>query len=330
MKKIIVLISVILMAIGSVKGQIDPHFSQYYAYPLWLNPALTGVFDGDLRINANAKNQWNAIPGGFKTGGISMDFKAGEKSGLGFNIINQAAGTAGWNYFAAYASYSYGFSVSDDETKKLRFGLQAGIINRSFDPSRLQFEDQYNPVIGYDPNTASFETFATTSATVFDASAGVFYYDGDPTHQANFFGGVSVAHLTSPKDPFTNSGSITSKLPMRFTAHAGVKIKASDDFDVIPHAVYISQQGNAIKALGVYSEMKFQDDNGLILGGMYRIGDAAVADVGYHLKNMVIGISYDFNTSAFKNATSGQGGFELSISYVFKHTTNPSVVCPKF
>ncbi|MCO5946268.1 PorP/SprF family type IX secretion system membrane protein [Mucilaginibacter flavidus] len=330
MKKIIVFISVILMAVGSAKGQIDPHFSQYYAYPLWLNPALTGVFDGDLRINANAKNQWNAIPGGFKTGGISMDFKAGEKSGLGLNIINQAAGTAGWNYFAAYASYSYGFSVSDDETKKLRFGLQAGIINRSFDPSRLQFDDQYNPVIGYDPTAASFETFATTSATVFDASAGVFYYDGDPTHPANFFGGVSVAHLTSPKDPFTNGGSITSKLPMRFTAHAGVKIKASDDFDVIPHAVYISQQGNAIKALGVYSEMKFQDDNGLILGGMYRIGDAAVADVGYHLKNMVIGVSYDFNTSAFKNATSGQGGFELSISYVFKHTTNPSVVCPKF
>jgi len=329
-KKIVVLILIAIAAAGSVKAQIDPHFSQYYAYPLWLNPALTGVFDGDVRVNANAKTQWTGIPGGYKTGGASVDLRAGEKSALGLNIINQAAGTAGWNYFAAYASYSYGISVSADETQKLRFGLQAGIINRSFDPSKLQFDDQYNPVIGFDPTTASFETFATTSATVFDASAGLFYYDGDPQHNSNFFGGLSVAHLTSPKDPFTNGGTITSRLPMRFTAHAGIKIKASDDFDVTPHGVFISQQGNSIKALGVYSELKGSNDDGLILGAMLRLGDAVVADAGYHIQNMTIGVSYDFNTSPLKSATNGQGGFEVSISYIFKSKTNPSVVCPKF
>lgn len=332
MKKIILSISIILQfgLISVVKAQVDPHFSQYYANPLWLNPALTGVIDGDTRINANVKNQWTGIPNGYKTSALSVDFRSGEKAGLGFNILNQAAGTAGYNYFAAYGSYGYGVAISADGTQKLHFGVQAGIINRSFDPSKLQFDNQYNPIIGFDPTAPSFEGFATTSATVFDASAGIFYYDGDPVHTANVFAGLSAAHLTSPKDPFTG-GSIQSRLPVRFTAHAGVKIKASDNFDVTPHAIYISQQANTVKALGVYSELKFEDDNGLILGGMYRLGDAAVADVGYHLKNLVIGVSYDFNTSALKSATNGQGGFEVSLVYIFRRSPiNPAAVCPKF
>jgi len=331
-KKIILLIPIILQfgLIGAVKAQVDPHFSQYYANPLWLNPALTGIVDGDIRINGNVRNQWASVPNGYKTSALSTDFHLGEKAGLGVNILNQAAGTAGYNYFAAYGSYGYGIAISGDGTQKLHFGIQFGIINRSFDPSKLQFGDQYNPIIGYDPNAPGFESFATTSATVFDASAGIFYYDSNPLHTANIFAGLSAAHLTSPKDPFTG-GAIQSRLPVRFTAHAGVKVKAADDWDIIPHAIYISQQTSTVKALGVYSELKFKADNSLILGGMYRIGDAAIADVGYGLKNLVIGLSYDFNTSALKSATNGQGGLELSLIYIFrKGPANTAAVCPRF
>ena len=47
-----------LIMVNQLKAQIDPHFSQYYAYPLWLNPALTGVMNGEARINANYKDQY--------------------------------------------------------------------------------------------------------------------------------------------------------------------------------------------------------------------------------------------------------------------------------
>lgn len=317
-------------AAGMLKAQVDPHFSQYYAYPLWLNPALTGVMDGDLRINANFKDQWAGISNGYKTGALSMDLRPTEKVGLGLNFINQAAGTAGYNYFAAYGSFGYGFAISHDGTKKLHFGLQAGIINRSFDPNKLQLDNQFDPSIGFDPSLPNFENFSTTNTTVFDASAGVFYYDGDPESAANIFGGFSVAHLTGTRDPFENTG-LKGVLPMRFNIHGGVRIKASDLFDITPHAVYIRQQKNQIKAFGIYSELKFQDNSGLILGGMYRLGDAAVANVGYHLNNMIIGLSYDLNTSALNAATSSRGGFELSLSYVFRrHLQNPSQICPRF
>ena len=334
MKKstVIIFIAALLQlgAINVLKAQIDPHFSQYYAYPLWLNPALTGVVNGDMRINLNAKDQWRGISNGYKTGAVSMDFRPTEKLGVGFNVINQAAGTAGFSYFAAYGSLGYGIAISEDGNQKLHFGLQAGVINRSFDTGKLQLDDQYNPITGYDPTAPSFENFATTSAMVFDASAGVFYFNDNPESTANLFGGVSIAHLTNSKDPFAVQG-INSRLPMRYTFHGGVRIKASDNFDITPHAVYISQQKNQIKALGAYSELKFEDDKGLILGAMYRINDAAVADVGYHINSLIIGVSYDFNTSALKGATSGQGGFELSMSYVFrKHLKGPAPICPRF
>src|SRR5690606_37585034 len=35
----------------------DIHFSQYYANPLYMNPALTGSFYGDFRAAVNYRNQ---------------------------------------------------------------------------------------------------------------------------------------------------------------------------------------------------------------------------------------------------------------------------------
>ena len=55
----IIILLLQIAATGKLMAQIDPHFSQYYAYPLWLNPALTGVINGDSRVNANYKNQYS-------------------------------------------------------------------------------------------------------------------------------------------------------------------------------------------------------------------------------------------------------------------------------
>jgi type IX secretion system PorP/SprF family membrane protein len=333
MKKRILIITILLQFafVGLLKAQVDPHFSQYYAYPLWLNPALTGVFDGDARLTGNFKDQWASINNGYRTVGLSADFKPTDKVGLGFNVINQAAGAAGYNYFAAYGSFGYGITISDDETQHINFGLQAGLINRSFDPNKIQLDNQYNPNVGgYDPNLPGFENFVNAGATVFDAGAGIFYYDSDQLTTANPFLGLSVAHLTNAKDPFATEG-INSRLPVRLNIHGGVRIKASDFFDVTPHFIYVKQQKNQIRAGGLYTELKFPDNNALIIGGMFRLQDAAVANVGYHFNNMVIGASYDFNTSALRTATAGQGGFELSISYTFSHhAPNPARVCPRF
>ena len=48
MKKTILLIALIVSVI-TMKAQ-DPHFSQFFASPLTLNPAFTGKFDGEWRL----------------------------------------------------------------------------------------------------------------------------------------------------------------------------------------------------------------------------------------------------------------------------------------
>jgi len=329
-KVILILVITIFGLADRSMAQVDPHFSQYYAYPLWLNPALTGVIDGDVRVNANYKNQWPTINNAYQTGALSVDFRPTEKVGIGFNMINQSAGAVGYNYLAAYGSFGYAIMFDADGYHQLHFGVQAGLINRSFDESKLQLDDQYNPTSGFDPTLPSFENFSSTGATIFDAGAGVYYFNGDPESPANVFGGFSVAHLTQPKDPFATEG-INSTLPMRYTLHGGVKINVSEGFDFTPHVIYIRQGDNQIRALGIYSEFKSNEDDAFIIGGMYRYQDAAVVNVGYRLNNMILGLSYDFNTSQLNTATAGQGGIELSLSYVFHKTSHdPAQVCPRF
>src|SRR5258708_32532688 len=51
----------------------DPAFSQFFASPLTLNPALTGKFNGVLRVAGNYRNQWPSINNAFVTGTISLD-----------------------------------------------------------------------------------------------------------------------------------------------------------------------------------------------------------------------------------------------------------------
>ncbi|GAB3927855.1 PorP/SprF family type IX secretion system membrane protein [Mucilaginibacter myungsuensis] len=330
MKNKIMMIALLLLmgAAGRVKAQVDPHFSQYYAYPLWLNPALTGVMNGDLRVGGNYKNQWANVGNGYKTGAISADMRPTDKIGVGLTILNQAAGDAGYNYFSALGSFGYSIAVSADGNQKLSFGVQAGIINRSFDMSKLQFGSQYDPVNGYNPMLPSFEGLSSSNTTVFDANAGVFYYDGDPLKTVNLFGGASVSHLSRPRDPFTTTAD--GKLPIRFALHGGVRIKAAQNIDLTPNAIFIDQRTAQIKGLGLYSEFKMQNDNGLIAGAMYRFKDAAIANVGYRFNNAIVGVSYDFNTSSFSRATAGAGGLELSISYVFRrHLSEPEPICPR-
>ena len=332
MKKLNLIIVLVLQLViaGNLKAQVDPHFSQYYAYPLWLNPALTGVFNGQARFNVNYKNQYANLNNAYQTTALSADFKPTSQIGVGINILNQKAGDAGYNYFSGYGTLSYGISISNDGNKRLNFGLQAGIINRSFDQGKLQFGNQYNSGLGsYDPSTASNETFQNTNAMVFDAGAGIFYYDGDPYSNANFFGGLSVGHLSRAKDPFAFAGS-DSHIPLRYTVNAGIRIKASDFLDIVPHGIYIRQQKAEEKAFGGYTEFKISNDQGFIAGAMYRFQDAAIANVGYHVSSWIVGASYDFNTSSLNRATNTQGGIELSVSYVFrKRLSEPEPICPR-
>ncbi|MGX5817945.1 PorP/SprF family type IX secretion system membrane protein [Chitinophaga lutea] len=302
---------------STAKAQVDPHFSQYYAYPLWLNPALAGVVDGDYRLTGNYRNQWANFGSPYSTAGVSFDAPTNKNIGLGVTALNMSAGDAGFNYFNAMATISYsGVKMGKNGTTQLVAGVQAGIINRKVDQSKFQMGSQYNPVMGFDPSIPSGETLKATSSSVFDANVGLLLFDGNPNHMVNPFIGVAGAHLTQPEDPFVAADESTRRLPVRYTAHGGARIRINEMFGLTPHGLYM-RQGNAEEIVaGVYSQIRVNLECDLLLGVNYRVNDAVSPFAGFHYKNFTLGLSYDANTSNLHRIASGSNAFEISLSFI--------------
>ena len=53
----------------------DPHFSQFFAAPITLNPALTGSSDNDWRFISNYRTQWQTLAAPYNTTTLSIDTK---------------------------------------------------------------------------------------------------------------------------------------------------------------------------------------------------------------------------------------------------------------
>lgn len=326
LKIYIVLLGIVLCSAKSF-AQTDPHFSQYYAYPLWLNPALTGVIDGDYRASVNFKQQWSALNSSFLTGGASFDIAPKKNFSFGATILNQRAGELDFNYLTALVSGSYRLRFGVEGLQMISFGLQAGIINRSFDFSQARFGNQFNPLTGYDGGMLSNETLSAQSSLVPDVNAGVMFFDGNPNKSVNVFVGASAAHLNRPKDNFSGTNSV---IPVRFTAHGGARIRASELLDIVPNALFMTQGNTDEVSVGAYAQLNVNTSTNLLFGGNYRVKDAAIAFVGIQLKNMVFGLSYDVNTSTFNRASNSNGGLELSISLIGRNgIIGPNFFCPR-
>ncbi|MCX2494042.1 PorP/SprF family type IX secretion system membrane protein [Pedobacter sp. PF22-3] len=325
--KIYVAVLGLLLITAKSFAQTDPHFSQYYANPLYLNPALTGVIDGDYRATVNFKQQWSALNSSFLTGGASFDMAPKKNFAFGATILNQRAGDLDFNYLSALVSGSYRLRFGNEGLQMVSFGLQAGIINRSFDFSQARFGNQFNPITGYDGGMMSGETLSSQSSLVPDVNAGIMFFDGDPDKGVNVFLGASAAHLTRPMDRFSGTNS---RIPVRFTGHGGARIKASALLDIVPNALFMYQGNTNEVSLGAYAQLNVNPSANILFGGNYRNKDAAIAFVGLQLKNMVFGLSYDVNTSSFNRASNSNGGLELSISLIGRNgIIGPNFFCPR-
>lgn len=323
----------LLLTLFSMRAsaQVDPHFTQYYVYPSWLNPALTGVFDGDYRVAAIYRTQWGNISSPFSTPGVSVDFTTNKNANFGISALNQTAGDGGYNYTTAYGNASYtGIRFGVNETHRVVIGMQFGLIQRRFNPSKLTFGDQWNPITGYNPNNQTADVFSTNSTSSFDMGAGILYFDGTPGKRANFFGGFSVGHLTKPKDQFTDKDDAV--IPMRYTGHAGLRIGLSSTFSITPNLLYLRQGTAEEKMVGAYGQLKVAPTTDFMLGANYRFEDAISPYVGMSHKSLLIGLSYDINNSDLGKLANGSNSFEISLSFVGRKkvkTPEAEFICPR-
>jgi type IX secretion system PorP/SprF family membrane protein len=330
MKKSIVLVLLCLLGKADIcKSQVDPHFSQYYVYPLWLNPSLTGAIDENYRVSAIYRTQWSNISDPYATIGVSADFKSEKTVHFGFNVMQQSAGSGGYKYYNAQFSLSYtGLVFGSNDQHHIAFALQPGVIGRRFDVSAFKGGDQWVPIIGYNPNIPTTDILVQNSSTSLDIGAGVSYYSATE-EDINVFGGFAVGHLTQPEDPFMLKG-IKSRLPMRYTLHAGARIVLSDNASIVPNALLMKQGQAKEIMLGGYVQLAAGESAEVMLGTKYRFNDAISPFVAFMLeRQLMIGLSYDVNQSQLGKMASGSNAFEISFTFLGKPRDN-YLKCPRF
>lgn len=324
------LLCVVLAGCEDALAQIDPHFSQYYISPMMLNPALTGVMEGDYRGSAIFRSEYGNT---LMVKGVSGDMTTNNNFNLGVDLLNESSSDQSYAYTTGHVSMAYtGVRLGPNADHCISMAIQCGFINRQFNVIKLQFGDQWASGLGYQPATSSGESINKPSVSALDAGVGIAYYDAVADKKANFFGGIGAFHITQPDNTFLSGGG-SDKLPVRYSVHAGVRIACSDVFSIVPNAIYMQEGTAKEKMMGAYLQLYVNETTDFMFGANWRIDDAISPFAGIYYNGLTIGVSYDVSASALDAASAPANSLEISISYMAKSkkTMNTKPFhCPRF
>ncbi len=345
------IIALLILSTSYAFGQApDPRFSQFYAAPLQLNPALNGVFDGTWRTVINYRDQWSSVLGNeaFRTLGASFDFRhnivADDYIALGFDFLRDRAGESNLTLTEGNLNVSYlkkltgtGYS---SRGQYLIAGTQVGVGQRTFDFGNLWFTSQFDSFKEeIDFSSANNELLSGNTNVYLNINAGLMWY-GVIDKNFSVYAGAAVNRANSPVITFLGNNS--QRAEQRWVAHAGAEIPLGDELSVLP-AIAVNIQGPS-RSYTFGSNIRYSNNDWRELAIRFGVwghvaneletsvlADAAIFNLTLEYEALQIGISYDINTSSFVAASNSRGAYELSLIY-----TSPSrarrtkVTCPNF
>lgn len=304
----------------------DPQFTQFYANPLYLNPAFAGV-EICPRAIVNHHNQWTAISGQFVTYSASYDQDISDiGGGVGILTLYDRAGEGTLNTINVSGLYAYHLQVN--RYFAIRAGFQVSYQQHDLDWDKLRFGDQIDPRYGFIYETSEIRP-SDLSKGYPDFSSGLLGYT------ENFFGGVAVHHLTQPNNGFTSP----SRLPIKLTLHGGAKIplqgrrtrRRGQETVIMPNILYQQQQDFQQFNYGVYLSQSFFVI-GLWVRQSIKNPDAFILLAGYQQTGLKFGYSYDLTISRLSYATGGSHEFSLILNFPCreKKPRRRPIQCPSF
>jgi type IX secretion system PorP/SprF family membrane protein len=334
-----IFLSVFLLIKMICCGQ-DFTFSQFYKTPMLRNPALAGVFDGDIRANVVHRNQWQSVTVPFQTSALGVEYKLpvfnfNDYVTIGGQIVYDVAGDVHLKRTQLLPVVNFHKSLSEDQDNYLSLAFMGGPVQSQFDPTQAKMEDQF--INGaFSSNNASRDLFTNTGYTYWDASTGLTYSSGFGD-AARFYIGAALFHFMKPKVSFFNSS--TTHLNSKWTLNGGLLTPTSDNNRLICYADYFVQGGHRQFLGGMLYQTDVtqyynQDNVSLAIGTFYRWNDAVIPTIDLKLYKWQIGLSYDINVSKLKSASQMRGGFEITASFQgFLNTRSSSqdkVRCVRF
>ena len=287
----------------------DFHFTQFYANSQLLNPALTGNFKEDYRVNFIHRDQWSGIGSKFQTSafGGDINLKGGklnrDKVGIGAQVyLDDQAGILTTQGFLLSGSYIH--TLDGHRRHHLGGGLQIGYMGKDLNTDDFQFGSQYHNQ-QYNGSLSNQENFAGYNVSNVTIQAGVTY-NFNISKTTELFSGLSAYQLTSPDESVIGT---ENKLGRRYVFFTGVEHQLNNKLKVRPQFMYMTQSKAADFNLGglLYYELVPVFKTNLILGAFYRSTDAAIVVAGLQHRGLEAKFSYDMTLSDLTNAEQLEG-----------------------
>ena len=334
MRGIVYILSFLLTTL--TVGAQDLQLTQFYASPLYLNPAFTGA-NSDSRVATSFRNQWAGLPGTYKSFLVSYDHYLHKyNSGLGGIIISDKAGTQGLSNNMVGLSYAYDYRFH--RLWSASIGMRAGYCWRSLDYERLLFGDMISRNSPTSLQTPFFER-----VNFLDMSTGILVYSSME------WIGITLNHINSPDQSFLGRDA---SMPTKGSIHGGMNFpvgkgggdgRLDEKPVIVPAFQYRFQKKFDQLDIGLYLKMP-QYFAGIWYRGLpgfkaYKPGypnhDCIAFLIGaIYKKNLTLGYSYDITISQL-GASSG-GSHEITASYNIINPRKPPkqsskmISCPKF
>lgn len=343
MKNILSLLILVLNSclFQSVYAQ-DIHFSQIGETPLLRNPALAGLFSGDIRFQSVYRSQWNGFTDAYQTVSSNLEFKLPVGNGddyatVGAQVLYDRAGTAAFTSTHVLPVFNYHKSLASERSMYLSFAVMAGMVQRSIDRSKITTNSQYNNG-QYTPGSFDGETFKNGGYRYFDANAGLsFNSQLGPNPDDNMYIGAAYHHFNRAKSVSFYSDPRLESVP-KWVFSGGVRTSIQEGSYLTLEADYNKQGTYNTTILGVMYTKKLDDIENpkylIHIGSYYRWNDAVIPVIKLEAKPLAVSVSYDANISTLRQVTNGQGGFEISLTmqkYTNKDNSSlQATKCPKF
>lgn len=329
----------IMLTFGWHKMQAqDIHFSQFAMTPFHLDPSLAGKFGGDHRGILNHRNQWrSATQTPFVTFGGMFDMhfnKDGKKDhffGGGISLYSDKAGAGALKTTMVNLSIAYHIKLSQGQY--FSGGIQGSMVQRNINPDALRFDNQFDGT-GHNAALSNGEILPNQNFIKPSFSGGVSYSFGDNSSinvvsNNGYSGkkicvGAAVHYFNAPGFSFIESGS--DKLGMRYVIHTNNSFGIANTKLAIQPSGFIAMQRRATDVvLGSYFRFNLSERSkytqivkgaAISFGAHYRLGDALIPGVLMEMGSFSCGLSYDMNLSGLTGATSGRGGYEISLRFI--------------
>lgn len=328
----------------------DPQFVQFYASPLQLNPALTGVFPGKWRVVANYREQWSSILDSKPYKSLSASFDAknqigrGDYLAYGITALRDQAGSS--NYLRQTGDLSLSYMKQLDGSRYRQYdqfliaGAQVGFGQHSLNYGNLWFSSQFNNgTEQIDNSLPNGESINDKSDLFMNINAGLLWYAVFDDNQSLYFGG-SLNHINAPKVSFISSNGQES-IGLKWTAHGGGEIPFSHQLSLLPAVAIVGQGENLISIYGANIRYTNRDWQELAIragfwGHLVKDVDGGFATPAttftaiLEMERWNLGISYDIAANQLTPPTNHRGAFELSLIYYQPTNKRVQVNCPKF